>query len=890
VTRDASHGPRPPRLARAVLRAALPGDARGHVPIELDEVFRRRSARHGALRARLWYWREALSFGWHFLRERQRKGPMRLLLDATARDFAHALRRLAHAPGFTAVTVLTLALAIGANTAIFSVVDAVLINPLSLPDPDRLVSIRVTAPGSELQGTFGVSPEFYFQYRDRADKLEHVGMYRSAQTTVRTADRVDRLFVTQGTTSLFATLGARPVLGRLPTVDDERANPPVMLISHNLWRTWFNGEPNVVGRTFEAANAQRTVIGVMGPEFRFPTARFDVWFIGALDEKRVTPGQFNFNLIGRMKTGVTVPEVASQLDVVAQELPARFGGSAGYARIIEKHRADVRPQEDLLVGGVSTPIWILLGTVGIVLLVACANVANLFMVRTESRRRDLAMRLALGASRARLLRAQLAEALTLSALGGIGGVLIAWAGVPLLVRLAPENLPNLDLVAVNPTVLAFSAGISALAALFFGLAPAVRFSRPDGTAELRHGAGTASPGRRIVRHALVVVQTALALLLLVGAGLLARSFFALNLVNPGFSTEDIFTFQVAPARDSGLNDPASFARFHHGLMARLAALPGVQSVGLVNELPLDEGAGSARFAPEEAEASDNGKPMSFTFAAGDYFKTMAIPVVKGRLFTDSDHAGSDSALVSQSAAERLWPGQDPIGKRFRFATQSTWTSLTVVGVVGDVRLSSYRQPTGNPMAYMPLLGPTPQSWGVGTPAYVVKTARTDMIGADIRNLLREVAPGAPMYRVFTMEALASRSMASLSFTMVTIAVAAGLALVLGMVGLYGVLSYVVAQRTREIAVRMALGAHASALRRMVVLQAARVTLIGVAVGLAAALALTRVLETLLFGVAPLDTMTFAGVSLLMVTVAFVASYMPARRASSVDPLQALRES
>ena len=813
---------------------------------------------------------------------------MLLGLAATLSDFSHAFRRLARAPGFTAVTVLTLALAIGANTAIFSVVDAVLINPLALPDAGRLVSIRASAPGSELQGTYGVGPEFYVHYRDRADKLQNVGLYRTAQSTFRTPDRVDRLFMAQFTTPLFATLGVTPVAGRLPNADDEKRRAPIMLISHSLWRNWFNRDPNVIGRAFEAANTPRTVIGVMGPDFRFPDGRFDVWIHGAFDESKIAPGQFAFNLIGRMKPGVTVEALTGQLDVVAQELPARFGGTPGYARIIEKHRAVVRPQEDLLVGSVAQPIWILLGTVGVVLLIACANVANLFAVRAESRRRDLAVRLALGAGRARLIRSQMAEALTLATLGGLGGVLIAWAGVPLLVRLAPENLPNLDLVAVSPTVLAFTAGVSVLAALLFGLAPAIRFSRLDATGDLRQAAGTAAPRRRAVRHALVIVQTAAALVLLVGAGLLWRSFVALNLVDPGFNTKDIFTFQVAPARESGLDDGPSFARFHQGLMDRIRAMPGVESVGVVQELPLDEGAGSARFATEQADPSDHGRPMAFTHAGGAYFETMGIPLVRGRLFDDTDHAGSDSALVSRLAAERLWPGEDPIGKRARFATQTAWTWLTVIGVVEDVRLANYRQASGNPLVYLPMVGPKPQSWAVGSPAYVVKTSRTDSIEPDIRAVLLDYMPGGPMYRIFTMDRLVNRSMAQLSFTMVTIAVAAGLSLLLGAIGLYGVLSYVVAQRTREIAVRMALGAHAPSLRRMVVMQAGRVTLIGVAIGLGAAWGLTRVLGTLLFDVRPLDAVTFLATSALMVLVGLVAGYLPARRASSVNPLQALR--
>jgi predicted permease len=907
-----------------LLELALPADARDHVPDELDEVFRRRSADHGSLRARLWYWQESLSFSWRFARERlreraesraearapldrdetdrslrpwisiappgNRRGRMRRTLEATARDIMHAVRRLLHAPGFTAVTVATLALAIGANTAIFSVVDAVLIDPLSLPDANRLVSIRVSAPGSELRGTYGVSPEFYVEYRDNADRLEGVGMFRTVQSTFRTPERVDRLFMTQLTPSVFQTLGVQPALGRLPNAEDDRTRAPVMLISHSLWTSWFNGDPGVIGRVFEASNAQRTVIGVMPPDFRFPSARHDVWIRAAIaDERKIQTGQFNFNLVGRMRPGVTTDDLAAQLDTLARRLPERFGGSAGYARIVEKHRAVVQRLDDALVGRVAAPLWILLGTVGIVLLIACANVANLFVVRAESRSRDLAVRLALGASRSGLVRSHMAEALMLAALGGLGGVAVASAGVPLLVRAAPESIPNLDLVAINPTVLLFTAGVTVAAALGFGLAPAIRFSTPAATGDLRQAGGIGAPTRRAGRQALVVVQTASALVLLVGAGLLARSFFALNRVDPGYDTRDILTFQVAPANDAGLEDGPSFARFHTELMARLAAMPGVESLGVVQELPLDEGAGTARFAPERATPSDTGTPMPFTHTGGDYFTTMGIALVRGRLFEPGDHAAANEhAILSQSAAERLWPGEDPIGKRFRFATQTAWTWETVIGVVEDVRLEDFRQPSGDPLVYLPLVGPTPRSWAVGSPAYAVKSPRAGSMADDVRRIVREHAPGAPMYRVFTMEQLADRSMAQLSFTMIAIAAASGIALVLGAIGLYGVLSYLVAQRTREIAVRMALGAHAPALRRMVVLQGARMTVFGVAIGVGAALLLTRVLETFLFGVRPLDATTFLAVSGVMAAVAIAASYLPARRASSVDPLQALR--
>ena len=902
-----NHTPSSPWLARQLLTLALPPDEHPHVIDELDEVFRSRCGLDTVGSARRWYWRETLLFSGRFLVERarerihggykaeipgdNRRPTMHGSFAGWAGDFKHAARRLLRVPGFTLITVATLALAIGANTAIFSVVDAVLINPLSYPDATRLVSIRGSAPGSDLPPVFTVGPEFYVAYRDDANLLESLGMFQAVQSTARTPERVDRLFMAVMTTSVFDTLGVKPILGRLPNTDDDAQRAEVMVISHRLWTTWFGSDPAIIGRSFEASNARRTVIGVMGPDFRFPHSRTAIWVRASIaDEKQIQPGRLGFQLVGRLKPGVTKTDLTTQLTVVAKRLPERFGGTATYARLIEQHRPIVRSLEEELVGDFARPLWILLATVAIVFLIACANVANLFIVRAESRRRDLAVRRALGAGRGGLIRTQMAEALLLAVLGGSVGVLLAAIGVPLLVGAAPEGVPNLDLVRLNPVSLLFTAGLSILAACVFGLVPAIRFSKHGAFGDLRQAGRVGTPFGRAARNALVVVQTASALVLLVAAGLLARSFWELSHVKLGYNTEDIFTFQVAPSRNE-LNDGPSFARFHEGLMERLAALPGVESVGLVNELPLDEGSDMGRFGSERTEASGTPAPLiPYSHTGGDYFETMGITLVTGRLFERADHVtGTANAIVSRSAAQLLWPNEDPIGKRFRFgqsAVSAQWE--TVVGVVEDVRLYGFRQASADPMVYLPLVGPNANSWAVESPAYVVKSTRAATLTADIRTVLREYAPEAPMYRIFTMEGLAARSLGQLSFTMLMLAIASGLALILGAIGLYGVLSYVVSQRTQEIAVRMALGADASAVRRMVVLQGGRVALIGVGVGVLAALGVTGVLKSLLFGVEALDATTFMTMSAVMLVVAVLASYIPAHRASSVDPIQALR--
>ena len=818
------------------------------------------------------------SWRWHMLRA----------VEAWTRDFIHAARSLQRAPGFTLVTVLTLALAIGANTAIFSVVNTVLLDPLDFPDADRLVSIRSSAPGSDLPEEFGPGPEFYLQYRENADLLEDLGIHRSGQTTVRSEDQTERLFVTRATPSLFTTLGVNPALGRLPSVEDP--SDQVALISHSLWENWFGADPEIIGRAYEVSGAMRTVIGVMEEGFRFPDDRISVWIHSMfVDPEEVRVGNFGFSLVGRMKPDIQHADLTSQLSVLASRLPELYGGPPQYARIIEQHRPIVRSLEEELVGDFTSPLWLLLGTVGIVLLIACANVANLFTVRAESRRRDLAVRQALGAGRAGMVRVQMAEALLLGVVGGAAGAIIAWVSLPLLVRAAPENIPNLAATRLDTAALVFTAGVSILSACVFGLIPAIRFSKPQFVGALRKTGIGGDTGGHLTRDALVLVQTAAALVLLVGSGLLIRSFWTLTRVDPGYDTQNIFSFQVAPDREE-LNDGPSFAQFHTEFMERVSGLPSVESVGLTLALPLDEGAaGRTRFNTTRTLVSgDAPAPMPFTSVGGDYFQTMGITLERGRRFESSDHTvGQTKAIISNAASKLLFPDEDPLGRRL-YPTADTALALTVVGVVEDIFLQDFRQEAADPMVYLPMVGPTARTWAVGSPAYVVKSARAEMLAPEIRSLMREFVPESPMYRVFTMEGLAARSMAELTFTMLMLAIASGLSLILGAVGLYGVLSYVVARRGQEIAVRMALGAEAQRVRRMVVMEGARVTLVGVAVGLVAALGLTRVLETMLFGVGKLDVLTFVVMSGVMVAVAFLASYLPARRASSVDPMRSLR--
>jgi putative ABC transport system permease protein len=811
------------------------------------------------------------------------------MFDAWKRDLTHAVRSLRRAPAFSLIAALTLALAIGANTAIFSVVDAVLLDPLDYPDADELVVIKGTAPGTDMEEEFPLGPEFYLEYGESARGLEELAFVGGGQTTVRAGDQTDRLFIAAGPPSLYATLRVAPVLGRLPGPNDEEGE--VAVLSHWLWTDWFGRDPDVVGKTVQVSGDMLTIIGVLPQDFQFPAQRTSV-YIHDLITPPVQPGTFNLNLIGRMAPGTTTESLTAELAGLTPRVLERAGGPPPYARILEQYRPIVRTLEEELVGDFATPLWILLGTMAIVLLIACANVANLLLVRAEGRERDLAVRSALGAERGRLISSLMAEAAILAAVGGAAGIALAWAGMPLVVRAAPENIPGLADVGIEGGALLFTVGIVIVAALVAGILPALRFSKPDVSQGLRSSQRTGSAASPVTRNVLIIVQTAAALVLLVGSGLLLQSFRALRSVDPGYETRDIFTFQAAPdPEEHGLNDAPSFARFHYMFMDRLAALPGVESVGLVNTLPLDEGAGEARVRTSSYDGPPQNAPrVRITMADGDYFRTMGISVLAGETFDRRVEPTTNvTAVVSRAAAELLWPGEDPLGQVLRPAgAPDAFPWITVGGVVEDVILADFREQTPEPLLYLPLVGPTAQAWGVGTPAYVVKSPRAARLAPEVRSLLHEIAPGAPMYRVFTMEQLADRSMARLSFTMLNLFIAAALALVLGAVGIYGTISYIVSRRTREIGIRMALGARAGDVQRMVVTQGGRVAVVGVAVGLVAAVFAARTLESLLFEVHARDPLVFAAVSVVMLAVALLASYLPARRASAVDPVEAIR--
>ena len=799
------------------------------------------------------------------------------------RDIRHAWRALLRTPAFLVTSVITLGLAIGAVTGMFSVVNTVMLKSLPFPNADRLMLVQGTAPGSDLPERFGVGPEFYVHYKERSKLIDGLFVFAAGRSTLRTESRVERVAMAWPTNDMYATLGVRPQLGRLPVPED---GDDVVLISDQLWGSWFGRDRSVVGKSYFVNDSIKTIIGVMPPQFQFPAEETMLWIASPIRPEDVRAGQRGMLMVARIKQGVTREQVAAELTRLSKELPARFGGTPAYARTIGQHRAIVDPLVARMVGPTaSRSLWVLLGAVAVVLLIACANVANLFLVRGESRTRDLAIRRAIGASRAQLVRLQMAEALLVALVAGVLAVVLSRLTLPLFIKAAPE-IPRLASVRLDLPTVAAAVGLVLLTALACGAAPALRASSPNLT-RLREGGRGSTGGKQRLRHLLVAGQTALALVLLIGSALLVQSFNKLRHVDPGYTTKDIYTFQFAPERP--FRDGPSWGRLHVDFMDRLRGLAGVTGVGLVNNIPLDEGTGTVRVNTGDTPSDGGGTLLNMNITAGDYFGVMGIKLLQGRTFTTAEAVSPNSnVIISRSTAAKLWPNQNPLGRsmRPRFGGQDTLV-FTVVGVVEDVKQNDWRQ-AGDANVYFPLTGPAADAWAFTSPAYVVKSTRAEQLKGEVRELVRQVAPEAPVYREFTMAFLARQSMLQLSFTMLTLGVVAGLALLLGAIGLYGVLSYVVAHRTREIGVRMALGATASAVRRMVVSQGARVVVFGVVIGVAVAFAATRLLGSLLFGVKPVDPIVFAAMSVMMVAIGALASYMPARRASNVNPIESLR--
>ncbi len=808
-----------------------------------------------------------------------------------------AARRLARAPSFALVATVTLAVGIGATTAIFSVVNTILLRPLPYPAADRLVSVMATAEGIGADRV-PMSPASYATYRADNTTFEEVGAWQADEVAVAgdgEPERVAAMLVTDGVLPL---LGGRPAVGRLFTREDDAPGaPPTVVLARGFWERRFGADPNAVGRTLRLDGEEHEIIGVLAQDLR-PFGRDPLLFTPArFDPVRTGVSEFSFPGVGRLKPGVTPAAAVADLERLTPVMVERYPGMVTLDQIREaRYQPVVQPLRDAVVGDIGGVLWVLLGTVGLVLLVACANVANLFLVQAEGRHREYAVRAALGAGRRQLISGFLAESLVLSLAAGVLGALLAWGGLRLLVAIAPSTLPRIHEICLDAMALGFTLVVSVVTAAVFGLVPVLRMRGHDVQASLRQGGrgASAGPERLGTRNVLVAIQVATALVLLVGSGLMARSFVALTRVDPGFSRpEEVLTFRlILPTAE--VKDPLDVAAQYTDLLSRLAAIPGVTSAGASSSITMDRWDNNDPVEVEGVDLAPGQLPplRRWKFIAPGYFETMGNPLVAGRALSwDDVNARARVVLVTADWARTQWGGpEQAIGKRVRAVLSgSDW--YEVIGVVGAERDDGITQgPT--PTIYWPMIVERLYREPVvvrRSMAFAVRSARPPAsLVAEVRAVVRSLNPRVPLAMVRTLEEILRGSMARTSFALVMLGLAAGVALVLGLVGVYGVISWVVAQRTREIGVRMALGAEPWAVKRMVVRQAAGVTLAGVVLGLAASAGLTRLMGSMLHGVSPVDPPTYAAVAAALAAVALAASYVPARRAARVDPVEAMR--
>jgi putative ABC transport system permease protein len=818
-----------------------------------------------------------------------------LVQDLTS-DLRLTFRSLRRNPAFTVVAVLTLALGIGGTTAIFSVVNGVLLEPLPYRDAGELVSVHHSS-NTASSGAIPLSAALYFTFRDHARTLRDIGIFKEREVTVTGLDQPERVAALAVTDGLFPVLGLQPMLGRGYRREDAAPGStyPVIL-AHGYWQRRFGGDPNILSRTIRVEGNDREIVGVMPANLRLPGVRAELFLPLVFDRARLEIGNFSFPGIARLKPGVTPEAATRELDGLTVLATEEWGGFTLEMLRARNFTSLVRPLRDTVVGGAGTALWVVFGTVCVVLLIACANVANLFLVRAESRQRDVALRAALGASRGRLARHFLTESLLIGLAGGALGLLLAHGGIRLLLGLAPTSIPRLEDIGLDPVVLMFALGISILTGLLFGSIPVLRFGRGSLAGPLKDGGRGSSGGKRQFQYRTLfaVAQVAMALVLLVASGLMVRSFQALRTVPPGFeNSEEVLTLRVA-IPSSEVPDVDAATLMHQAILERVGSLPGVKSVSAAASVGMESWESWDDWMVEEFPAAEAkvGPNRRMNWIVPGYFETIQNRLLAGRSLEWADIYGRRNVvMVTENFAREYW-GQPSgaLGKRIRNGQSSPWREI--VGVVGNDHTMGVAAapPLG---IYLPVI--TANFWGsesysVRELRYVIRANRPDPLSllAGVRRAVQSVNPNLALADVKTLEQIFDQSIARTSFTLVMLGIAAGVALILGMVGVYGVISYIVSQRTREIGVRMALGASKAQVSRQVMQQGGAFAGLGVVLGLAVALALTRLMSGLLFGVSPADAPTYVAVSAALAVVVLLASYLPARRAARVDPMVALR--
>lgn len=803
-------------------------------------------------------------------------------MDGLIQDIRYGIRSLLKNPGFAAVAVLALMLGIGANTAIFTVVNAVLLKPLPYDQSDRLVFVSERSAQLE---RLAVSLPNFLDWREQNTCFEHIGVYRRADSyTLVLRDLPEQVTGATVSADLLSALRVKPLIGQIFSPDEDKlGGEPVVLLSYGLWQRGFGGDPNIVGQKLTMSGKPYTVTGVMGAGYAFP-AEAELWVpIGpqfnnvGWQERGNHPGAYG---IARLRSGVTIEQARAEMNAIAERLEHQYPDSNTGIRV------NVNPMLDTFVRDIRPLLWALLGAVGFVLFIACANVANLLLGRAAARQKEMAIRAALGASRLQLVRQLLTESLLLSLAGAALGVVVAQFGVKALVAVNPTGIPRSGEIGVDLRVLGVTLIVAILTGIVFGLAPALQVSRLAVGETLKEGGQSSTAGlKQRLRRGLVISEVALSLVPLIGAGLMIRSFSLLLTVDPGFNVDNLLSLQINLPRAQYTQAPQR-VNFYRQLLDRLAVLPDVQAAAGATGLPLGRNGNQMSFGVlGQPEAAPGQSPLAeMAYVSNDYFRTMNIPLLRGRTFTDHDNKDAPSVMIiDDSFAKRYWPDEDAVGKQVKFERDAT--PRTVIGVVGRVRMEGLEDDSGRVQAYFSyLVSPFGYTMSIvarttGNPASLTEAVRKEVLALD---------KDRPIFNVKTVERLRDESIASRRLNTLLFSVFAAVALLLASVGIYGVMSYSVVQRTHEIGIRIALGAGRGDVFKLVMGQGIVLALIGVVIGLLAAFGLTRLMQSLLFGVSAVDPMTFLAIPVILVGVALLACFVPARRALKVDPINALR--
>jgi putative ABC transport system permease protein len=865
---------------RARMESEMDAELRFHLETFAEDLMRGGVPREEAMR------RARIEFGGiERVKEEGREARGVKIMEALLQDLRYGARMLRKSPGFTSVAVLTLALGIGANTAIFSLVDGILLRPLPFAAPQNLVSITGTYP----KGAF-------VAMREQMQSLDVAAYFEGHEFNLTGRGDPVRLSAVLVSAEFFSALGTRPELGRaFYPGDDIVGRDNYVILSHSLWQQRFGGDPSILGRSIDLEGVNREVVGVMPAEFAFPSARTQVWLPlhnDPRDNVAYWAGDF-MPVIGRLRPGSTIPQARAEIRMFQSRVPKLFPWP-----MPADWNADISVVElrNGMVADVRGRLFLLLGAVGLILLIACVNVANLALSRAATREKEIAVRTAMGAERGRVIRQLLTESVLLALMGGVLGIILATQGLHLLKAALPVDTPRLADAHIDWRVLAFTGGLAILTGLLFGLAPALQSSRAALAQSLNaatRGAGASISHR--LRSALAIAEVAFAVLLVIAAGLLIRSFVALSRVDPGFRAEEILTARVTP-NQAFCSDPSRCISFYRELLDRMHAVPGVNSVAVVNTLPLG-GRVAKRSLEIENQPVPPGEAMPLFWmdvVTPDYLQVMKIPVVAGRGFTLADDSGNPPvALITATTARRFWPGRSPIGSHVRLSGEKDWR--TVVGIVSDVRAYDLQKSVPdwiNGTIYFPYATNATLEGG-RVPSDMNLVIQSSLEESQLQNVLRSTIrglnPEVPASEVKPMRSVVSESVSTPASTTILFVAFAALALVLGLIGIYGVLSFLVFRRTREIGIRLALGAQRRDVLWLVMKEGAKFSLVGISLGLASALGITRLLASELYGISAADPVTFIAAAVLMTVVTLLACYIPTRRAMHVDPLVALRD-